>query len=75
MRLIQIMGEASRKVSPGYKEEHPEIPWAGIIGMRHRLIHEYFRVIPEKVWQVIERDIPPLISLLEPLVPPEQALD
>jgi uncharacterized protein with HEPN domain len=39
--------------------------------MRNRLIHEYFRIIPEKVWEVVEQDIPALIALLEPLVPPE----
>jgi uncharacterized protein with HEPN domain len=36
------------------------------------LVHLYFRVIPEKVWEVVERDIPALIKLLEPLVPPDR---
>lgn len=71
MRRIQIIGEAARKVSPEFKEAHPEIPWTGIIGMRHRLIHEYFRIIPEKVWDAVAKDIPALITLIEPLVPPE----
>ncbi len=71
MRRILIIGEAARKVSPEFKEDHPEIPWSMIIGMRNRLIHEYFRIITEKVWEVVEWDIPQLIALLEPLVPPE----
>ena len=71
MRLIQIIGEAARKISPAYKESHPQIPWTQIIGMRNRLVHEYFRVETEIVWEVVERDIPALIPLLEPLVPPE----
>jgi uncharacterized protein len=71
MRRILIIGEAARKVSPEFKEDHPEFPWSMIIGMRNRLIHEYFRVITEKVWEVVEKDIPVLIALLEPLVPPE----
>ena len=71
MRRIQIIGEAARKVSEAFKEEHPEIPWYEISGMRNRLIHEYFRVIPEKVWEAVEKDIPDLIAALEPLVPPE----
>jgi len=71
MRMIQIIGEAARKVSPQCQQDHPEIPWQGIIGMRHRLVHEYFRIIPDKVWEVVERDIPELIQNLEPLVPPE----
>lgn len=44
MRLLQIIGEAARKISPAYKEAHPQIPWIQIIGMRNRLVHEYFRV-------------------------------
>ena len=69
MRLIQILGEAARKVSPEFRESHPEIPWQGIIGMRNRMVHEYFRIIPAKVWEVIRGEIPALLLLLEPLVP------
>lgn len=71
MRLIQIIGEASRKVSLGFRQAHPEIPWAAIIGMRHRLVHEYFRIKLEVVWEVIDQDIPALIPLIEPLIPPD----
>jgi uncharacterized protein with HEPN domain len=39
--------------------------------MRHRLIHEYFQIIHEKVWETVAEDIPELIILIEPLVPPE----
>ena len=70
MHLVQIIGEAARKVSTEFQENHPEIPWAEVIGMRHRLVHEYFRIIPEKVWDVVQQDIAPLIEALEPLVPP-----
>jgi uncharacterized protein with HEPN domain len=71
MRRIQIIGEAARKISSEFKEDHPEISWSEIIGMRHRLIHEYFHIIPEKVWETAVKDITVLISLIEPLVPPE----
>ena len=71
LRLIQIIGEAARKVSPEFKRSHSEIPWQEIVGMRHLLVHEYFRIIPEKVWEVVERDLPPLIRTIEPLVPPD----
>lgn len=73
MRQIQIIGEAARKVSPQCQQAHPEIPWEGIIGMRNRLVHEYFRIIPERVWDVVEKDIPELIRLVEPLVPPDES--
>jgi len=72
MRRIQIIGEAARKVSEEFKEDHPGIPWYEISGMRNKLIHEYFRVIPEKVWETVEKDIPVLIGLLETLVPLDQ---
>ena len=72
MRQIQIIGEASRKVSVEYQQDHPEIPWLKIIGMRNKLVHEYFRIIPERVWDVVEKDIPELIRLVEPLVPPDE---
>ena len=73
MRQIQIVGEAARKVSPQCQEAHPQIPWQGIIGMRHRLVHEYFRIIPERVWDVVENDVPELIRHIEPLVPPDES--
>lgn len=72
MRLIQIIGEAARKVSQDFRQEHPEIPWRQAIGMRHRLVHEYFQIIPGKVWEVAQRDVPILIRLIEPLVPPDE---
>jgi uncharacterized protein with HEPN domain len=71
-RLVQVMGEAARSISAEFKEAHPEIPWSGIIGMRHRLVHEYFRVAPDKVWEVVKKELPSLIALLEPLVPPDR---
>ncbi len=72
VRLVEIIGEAARSVSVEFKAAHPEIPWAGIVGMRHRLVHEYFRVAPDKVWEVVEKDLPKLVALLEPLVPPDR---
>jgi uncharacterized protein with HEPN domain len=71
MRLIQIIGEAARKISQAYKEDHPQIPWTQIIGMRNRLVHEYFQVEIDIVWEVVEKDIPALIPLIGPLLPPE----
>jgi uncharacterized protein with HEPN domain len=75
MRLIQIVGEAARKVSPEFKQAHPEIPWPGIVGMRNRLVHDYFRIEPSHVWEVIEKDLPALIPLIEPLIPPDESAE
>ena len=74
MHLIQTIGEAARLVSPDFKAAHPEIPWAEINGMRNKLVHEYFRILPEKVWEVVERDLPSIIDRLEPLAPKYQNL-
>jgi uncharacterized protein with HEPN domain len=41
IRSKEIIGEAAGKVSPGFQEAHPEIPWVAIVGMRHRLVHAY----------------------------------
>ena len=68
--LSDILGEAARHVSDDFRATHPEIPWRQFIGMRNRMVHEYFRVIPAKVWEVVEQEIPSLITRLEPLVPP-----
>jgi uncharacterized protein with HEPN domain len=73
MRQIQIIGEAASQVSPEYKGEHPEVPWRDIVAMRNRLVHEYFRILPDRVWDVVENHIPSLVRMLEPLVPPEDA--
>ncbi len=75
MHLIQIVGEAARKVSPEFKQAHPEIPWQGIIGMRNRLVHDYFRIESSRVWEVIKKDLPALIPLIEPLIPPDEPVE
>lgn len=71
MRPLEIIGEAARRVSRDTQDAHPEIPWDQMIGMRNRLIHEYFRVNLVTVWETVQDDLPPLINLIEPLVPPE----
>lgn len=72
MRVLEVIGEAACKVSEATRAAHPEIPWGDIIGMRNRLIHEYFRVDLRKVWDTVQNDIPQVIAVLEPLVPPEE---
>lgn len=71
--VLQIVGEAASKVSNVYRHEHPEIPWGAIIGLRHRLVHDYPRIDLRKVWDVVVTNLPDLIARLEQLVPPEGA--
>lgn len=71
LKAIEIIGEAAFCISLETRQLHPEIPWAEIIGMRNRLVHAYFEVNLERVWQTVQQDVPRLIGLLEPLVPPD----
>jgi uncharacterized protein with HEPN domain len=69
--LIERIGEAAAHVSVAFREQHPEVPWQNIIGMRHKLIHDYFEIDLDVVWRAAKDDAPELVRLLEPLVPPE----
>lgn len=60
VRNIQVIGEAARALSQGLRDDHPNIPWSSVIGMRHVLVHDYFEVDLDIVWRVIERDVPTL---------------
>ncbi len=62
--MIEIIGEASYKLTHSFTEEHPELPWRKIIGMRHILVHGYYSVSPEVLWDVIQFEIPPMIPIL-----------
>ena len=68
--LIQMIGEAARRVSPESKQRYPQIPWSDVIGMRHKLVHDYLDVDFDVVWEVVTSDLPELISQLSPIVPP-----
>ncbi len=66
--LIQVIGEAARRVSKEFCEAHPEIPWKAIIGMRHKVVHDYFDVDEDIVWDTVVEELEPLIKQLEKVV-------
>ena len=68
--LVQVIGEAGRLVSREFCDEHPEIPWQEIVGMRHKVVHDYLGVDEDIVWQVVTEDLPPLIASLEKILTP-----
>ena len=68
VKSIEIMGEAASKVTKESRDGHPEIPWLNIVGMRNRLIHVYFDIDLDRVWDTITDDLPPVIAALEELV-------
>ena len=66
---VAIMGEATKRLSREFREQHPEVPWDDIAGMRDIVAHQYDRIDLDIVWQVIQRNIPELLSLLIILLP------
>ena len=70
--LIQTIGEAAGRVSSSFQRAHTEIPWARVVGMRHRIVHDYLHVDYDIVWAVAQTDLPGLIVRLEEVLPPEQ---
>ncbi len=57
---LQILCEAARAISGDFKQQHPEISWPQIAGMRNILVHHYFGIDLDVVWAVVERDLPAL---------------
>lgn len=71
-KTLENIGEAARKISDETKTAHPEISWHAIIAFRHRIAHDYFRLDLLRVWEIVQNDVPALMALIEPLVPPEE---
>jgi uncharacterized protein with HEPN domain len=69
IRNLEVMGEAARKVSADTRSAHPEVPWRKIAGTRDRVIHGYFTVDLEIVWEIVETELPPLRERLAALAP------
>ena len=69
MRSLEIIGEAAKRVSEDFRTQHPMVEWRAMAGMRDRLIHDYFGVDFELVWDVVHRRIPELrtqiVTILE----------
>ena len=73
IRLLEIVGEAAGRVPGDECAKYPEIPWPQIVGLRNRLIHGYDAVDMDILWQIIEYDLPPLITALEKILSQEDA--
>lgn len=68
IRSLEIIGEATKRVPQEYRDAHPQIEWRSMAGMRDRLIHGYFGVDMQLVWEVVAFRIPELRSRLLPLL-------
>lgn len=68
IRHLQIIGEAARALSETIQQSHPEIPWSKVIGMRNILVHDYFGIDKDIVWNVIEHELPKLKPQINAIV-------
>lgn len=65
---IAILGEAVKRLSPEFRSQHPDIPWAAMAGMRDKLIHDYEGVDIQRVWLTLQSSIPGLLQSILPLL-------
>jgi len=68
VKAIEIIGEAAYQISLDTRDEVQGIPWDDIIGMRHRLVHAYFDINLDILWQSVRDDIPDIVYKLEPIL-------
>jgi uncharacterized protein with HEPN domain len=69
LRNLEIIGEATRIVSEDLRDEHPEIPWRQIGAFRNFVIHVYWSVKLERIWQIVDVDLPALENQIIQLLP------
>jgi uncharacterized protein with HEPN domain len=60
-----VIGEAAAHIPDDVAEAHPEIAWNLMRGMRNRLVHDYFGMDPEIIWDTVQNDLPPLVEPLK----------
>lgn len=72
LHLITMLGEAANRVHKEAQAQYPEVAWPMIVGMRNRLIHGYDEIDFDILWQTVVEDLPPLIAVLEKVVPPQE---
>jgi len=68
IRRLEVIGEASKRLSPELRQAHPEVPWRRICGLRDVLIHDYMAVDLEAVWEVVQSGIPSLKKCVEQIL-------
>ena len=74
IRHIEIIGEAVRAIPQDFRDLHPEIPWKQINALRNILIHIYFEINQDRIWAVIEQDLPVLKTSVDALLTGQQGI-
>ena len=67
VRNLEVLGEAARQMPEVFIAQHPEVPWRVIAGLRNRIVHDYFGLDLEIIWQIISQDLSPLKNQLKAL--------
>ncbi len=75
LRNLEVIGEAAKRMDDRFRAAHPEVPWRALAGLRDVLIHQYEGVDLEKVWAIVEEDLPALKSALAGFLPPLDQLE
>ena len=72
-----VLGEAANNISEAFAKQHPEVEWADIAGLRHKLVHDYAGVCYDTLWNVVSKDIPALLPKIKAIhdALPHETLD
>ena len=73
VRNLEILGEAAKNISGQLKKKYPQVSWKDLAGLRDKLIHHYFGVNLDIVWNVIKQELPSILSELEAILRAEEA--
>lgn len=68
VRALEIIGEAATRVSDVTRQTYSDIEWRAIIGMRHRIVHDYLRIDYDIVWAITQNNLPALITQLQGII-------
>jgi uncharacterized protein with HEPN domain len=71
VRNLEIIGEATRSLSPELRKKYPDVPWKGMAGIRDRLIHHYFGVNLDIIWAIVTGELPMLNSQIDAILQQE----
>ena len=67
VRNLEIIGEAASRLPSDFKQRHAQIEWEKIVGLRHRIVHDYFGIDLRIVWKILQSDLPGLSAKLKTL--------
>lgn len=73
MKHVEIIGEAVYKLTHEFRDAHPVLNWADIERMRHVLVHGYYKIRPNQLWETIVSDIPEIKPVIEQLILQEKS--